>query len=689
MNDNLPDEKEYKKYNYKLTPFKLCVLENFPFIEADFDAITNYQLLCKVVEYLNKTIDKTNELGNQVEALNNWFNNLDVQDEINNKLDEMAESGELEQIIERYLQTNTIYVYPTVADMKSSTALINGSTVRTLGYYEVNDGGGSLYTITNDGALNTDESFVVLCQNSLKAKLIYNSEVSILQLGGRRQKNNNRYDIHDYIVKYITKNESSKIPFTLFLPAGIYYTTPVEIVSTEYNIQGQCERTGVVNGGSSKPTILSAYTNQEYIIKCGSTVKGSGYGTIENIMFSTCIFDDNTARISYNEVSNACLILNWVYFMRSKWLTFNYIKGTALKISTCWELMFDFIDFDHIDAHENGIFVFDELISTVSNGNISDSNFDYLRFEQIIGQCIVMKNNCHIVDVRFGTINVEPSVITDMDYEVAQYDSALNYNVTPVFEINGQSVFLVDNIQINNFYWRYMTVNGINYIVGDLIHLTNDNLIYGIIINSINLWYTNNNVCLLKSIGGIHDNWKSKIIINNILNDSTFDFLCDVKDSSRIELKSPICGTNNNSRYITQYGSMIPCYKNVYNTQLQPHGLINYNPNAVNTEKLTIKSTNNLTSVAKRLFGFTFNSRNFSVRAKIPNNESIDVVIYCFNPDTNSFSGIGSATLTGTGDFARYEILLDNVTKLYGSIAYFQITNNNETTIIEVDSFSN
>ena len=83
----------------KLSPFKWFVLQNFPFIEADFDALTNYELMCKVVEYLNKTIDKTNELGEQVEILTNWFNNLDVQEEINNKLDAMVESGELQEII--------------------------------------------------------------------------------------------------------------------------------------------------------------------------------------------------------------------------------------------------------------------------------------------------------------------------------------------------------------------------------------------------------------------------------------------------------------------------------------------------------------------------------------------------------------------------------------------------------------
>ena len=98
-------------YNFnKLTPFKFFCLTNFPFIEEDFDALTYYELLCKVVGYLNKVIDTTNAIGIQTEELTNAFNelksyvdnyftNLNVQQEINNKLDEMAEDGTLAKII--------------------------------------------------------------------------------------------------------------------------------------------------------------------------------------------------------------------------------------------------------------------------------------------------------------------------------------------------------------------------------------------------------------------------------------------------------------------------------------------------------------------------------------------------------------------------------------------------------------
>lgn len=162
--------------NKKLTPFRWCMLQTFPFIEATFDAIDNYQLLCKIVEYLNKNIDKTNELGIKVEELNNWFNNLDVQDEINKKLDEMAESGELTDIIAQYLNLAGVLAFNTVNDMKNANNLVNGSIAQTLGYNSYEDGLGSLYKIRD--IKNTDvvdnENIIALKNPNLIAEKIIN-----------------------------------------------------------------------------------------------------------------------------------------------------------------------------------------------------------------------------------------------------------------------------------------------------------------------------------------------------------------------------------------------------------------------------------------------------------------------------------------------------------------------------------
>lgn len=86
----------------------------------------------------------------------------ELQEKINNKLDQMAEDGTLQEIIGAYLNANAVWGFDTVADMKAATNLVNGSFARTLGYHAKNDGGSALYkirTITNDDVV--DESSII------------------------------------------------------------------------------------------------------------------------------------------------------------------------------------------------------------------------------------------------------------------------------------------------------------------------------------------------------------------------------------------------------------------------------------------------------------------------------------------------------------------------------------------------
>ena len=129
----------YKPYKH-LPPFKGMVLQNFPFIEEDFDAITNYQLLCKIVEYLKNVIHNENimeeninnlydEFVNLKNYVDNYFDNLDVQEEINNKLDEMAENGELAEIIENTVFKNLTYEKMSVLFPKSQGVVKSGDCI--------------------------------------------------------------------------------------------------------------------------------------------------------------------------------------------------------------------------------------------------------------------------------------------------------------------------------------------------------------------------------------------------------------------------------------------------------------------------------------------------------------------------------------------------------------------------------
>jgi hypothetical protein len=179
-------------FEYKnLTPFKWFVLENFPFIEADFDALTNWQLFCKLGQEMNKIINSVNTSGEQVQTLtdafnklqdyvNNYFKNLDVQEEINNKLDEMANSGELTEIIAQYLQLAGLLCFNTLNELKNATNIVAGSFTKTFGKNSYNDGLGEFYkirNITNDDIV--DEINIIKINNSdtLIAELIKNATI--------------------------------------------------------------------------------------------------------------------------------------------------------------------------------------------------------------------------------------------------------------------------------------------------------------------------------------------------------------------------------------------------------------------------------------------------------------------------------------------------------------------------------
>lgn len=82
------------------------------------ESLSYYEILCKLVHSLNLTIENVNQLGADFKALYNWvnnyFDNLDVQEEIDNKLDELIESGEFG----RYLISILGYVTPTMYGAK-------------------------------------------------------------------------------------------------------------------------------------------------------------------------------------------------------------------------------------------------------------------------------------------------------------------------------------------------------------------------------------------------------------------------------------------------------------------------------------------------------------------------------------------------------------------------------------------
>lgn len=148
-------------------PFVLWCSATIP--TAFDDSMSYYEALCalykwvqdNIINVVNNNADILKEYVKMVDDLkayvDNYFENLDVQEEINNKLDEMAEGGQLAGIIAQFLEMSPVFAYGTIAEMAAAENLSNGSIARVLGNTAASDGDGAYYKVRTKGEGETGD----------------------------------------------------------------------------------------------------------------------------------------------------------------------------------------------------------------------------------------------------------------------------------------------------------------------------------------------------------------------------------------------------------------------------------------------------------------------------------------------------------------------------------------------------
>lgn len=308
----------------KLSPFKhFCVhIGNIP--TSYEERLSYYEMLewfCKflkkeVIPAVNINAEAVTELQNFVK---HYFDNLDIQEEINNKLDEMAESGELADIIAEYIKLKGILAYNSVSDMKLAENLVNGSFAETYGFYSNGDGGSAKYKIRE--IINTDVidevTLIALHDPSLVAELIINNNMDVKQFGAT---GNGISDDTQYIQIALNKMRYKK----LTLSNGTYLvdslvTNSIYIVGNDATIKAKsdnnlplltineyCEIDNIIFNGNN--IINNLIHNNVFKIKLTNCYfKNSLLNAIENTpiinndtaYFENIIFDNCVGGIKY------------------------------------------------------------------------------------------------------------------------------------------------------------------------------------------------------------------------------------------------------------------------------------------------------------------------------------------------------------------------------------------------------
>ena len=223
----------------KLSPFRHFCMTIGAIPSSYKESLTYYEMLEWLCKYLQDTVIPA--VNNNAEALeelqtafvtlkdyvDHYFDDLDIQEEINNKLDEMAEQGELTDIIAQYLQLAGILAYDSVADLKAAENLVNGSLVKTYGYYAYNDNGGAFYKVRN--IINTDVpddvTIIALHDVNLVAELIFD-KLNVKQFGAKGDGTTDDTAAIQKAISYLrTYPRADKDYSELYFPNGTYLIT--------------------------------------------------------------------------------------------------------------------------------------------------------------------------------------------------------------------------------------------------------------------------------------------------------------------------------------------------------------------------------------------------------------------------------------------------------------------------------
>lgn len=270
-------EENYIKPNKVDNSFQIYCQKVLP-LELD-ESMSYYETLLALTKIVKECINTVNSNSDTVIQLQNlfkklesyvlnYFDNLDVQDEINNKLDKMAESGELEIIIETYLSLNSLINFNTVNDLRNATNLKPNCTIKTLGFYSFNDGGNATYKIREKKENEEETPSRIFLSNNLVAELIMDNYINILQLGAKNEEN---FDNTIFIQNAIDNYKK------IFIPQGTFYTSNIVI-------NNQIELFGIYNKSWLKAlttstdkflTVNAPYTKINNICLDGNKINNS------------------------------------------------------------------------------------------------------------------------------------------------------------------------------------------------------------------------------------------------------------------------------------------------------------------------------------------------------------------------------------------------------------------------------
>lgn len=432
-----------------ITPFQKLVLSIGEIPTNYLDSMSYAEQVTWFCMFLQeKVLPVVNQHSEKILEIINYLNNLDLQDEVNNKLDEMVESGQLQEIIAEYLNANALWCFDNVQGMKEATNLIDGSYAKTLGYHSKNDNGKALYkirTITNNDVVN-EMNILSLNDENLIAELIEN-DINIKQLGAYGD------DSHDdtVVIQYALTNFDK-----VYIPKGTYkITDSLTLKSSNY-----------VYGDGEKSTLKAYFTyndSVQYIIDNRDQDSALTKVIIEKLQFISNNVDSISGGI-YIEFSTRGLILNDLWF--------NSISNPIKLGNKIWAI-----------SSLNNIYItyfpdnLDESLTDIPCGIYCEGNTIYGKNIEILGCFIhgLYLNGCDVGN--WNSLNISGSTDTYQMKNAIYVNNSndININTGWIEQISDGSGVLSKSCHILNS--KQIELNNLHIASGSIFVDGSDNII--------------------------------------------------------------------------------------------------------------------------------------------------------------------------------------------------------------------
>ena len=372
---------------------------------------------------------------------------------------------------------------------------------------------------------------------------------------------------------------------------------------------------------------------------------------------SDYIFSEETlTRNGYKKITS-CLVLEHATFGITDNLFFDFIEGNALRIKSSYENYFNLLNFRHVNSLNTAVMIMDDISIEGTNENISASNFNKIMGEALIGDFILVKENSNFGNCSINNLNFEGWALTPSNeyvYTNITNETDSDFTHWAIFNVKGRCDINVNNLELNNFGFRYLTYETVNYCYDTIINVGENDANPNMCINNINIAGMNRDCPIIRQNNYYLHN-PSNLSVNNIsFFKATHKLYFDYKGGRSLN-----CNTSNLTGATSRddiykpinLNTVNPCYKNSNKYTAHNYGVLYYDPDTLNDLNLAVKpyfASSGDGDVRSLCMSTLVTGQNFLLRAKFPADTTVVLSFYYDNSTSFTMS------FEGTGSYATY-----------------------------------